>query len=152
MPLSQIGVKRPGPFAPDEISTAVALSKGSMQFEDSLGVCRFNTNTNIALLTEALNAATGWDYTIEEAMDVGRRSVNLMRLFNVRHGLGPDLDRPSARYGSTPVDGPSQGNDIQPAWEGMLRNYYELMGWDEWGTPLPETLQKLGLERAAADL
>ncbi|MEE8473165.1 MAG: aldehyde ferredoxin oxidoreductase C-terminal domain-containing protein [Dehalococcoidia bacterium] len=152
MPLSQIGVKRPGPFAPDEISTAVALSKGSMQFEDSLGVCRFNTNTNMALLTEALNAATGWDFTIEEAMDVGRRSVNLMRLFNVRHGLGPDLDRPSARYGSTPVDGPSEGKDILPAWEGMLRNYYELMGWDERGTPLPETLRRLGLERAAADL
>jgi aldehyde:ferredoxin oxidoreductase len=152
MPLSQIGVKRPAPFSHEEISTAVALSKGSMQFEDSLGVCRFNTNTNMALLTQALNAATGWNLTLEEAMDVGRRAVNLMRLFNLRHSIEPELDAPSPRYGSTPGDGPAEGKSILPMWGEMLHNYYELMGWDEKGRPLPETLRRLGLEQAAATL
>jgi aldehyde:ferredoxin oxidoreductase len=33
-----------------------------------------------------------------------------------------------------------------PHWDKMLRNYYQLMGWDEGGQPLPETLRSLGLE------
>jgi len=63
------------------------------------------------------------------------------------------MDRPSARYGSTPVDGPSEGKSIIPHWEEMLRNYYRQMGWDtETGKPLPETLNKLGLQHVTKDI
>jgi aldehyde:ferredoxin oxidoreductase len=35
----------------------------------------------------------------------------------------------------------------------MLRNYYELMGWDpETGIPLPSTLEGLGLGHVSKDL
>jgi aldehyde:ferredoxin oxidoreductase len=135
-----------GPANPIEVSTAVAITKGLMQLEDSAVVCRFNTRMNVKLITEALVAATGWDLTPEEGKTIGLRAVNLMRAFNLRTGMGKEHDRPSARYGSTPVDGPAAGVSILPHWEDMLTNYYELMGWDvETGIPLPETLESLGI-------
>ena len=68
-------------------------------------------------------------------------------------GLGKEHDRPSARYGSTPVDGPSAGISVLPHWEAMLRNYYELLGWDpETGIPLPSTLESLGIGYVNEDL
>ena len=54
-------------------------------------------------------------------------------------------EKPSVRYGSTPTDGPTQGKSILEKWPWMLQNYYRLMGWDEQGKPLSETLEKLGL-------
>jgi aldehyde:ferredoxin oxidoreductase len=135
-----------GPANPIGVSTAVAETKGLMQFEDSVGTCRFNTRMNGKLLSEAVAAATGWDFTPEEGMRMGRRAVNLMRAFNLRVGIGKEHDRPSTRYGSTPVDGPSAGISVLPHWEAMLRNYYELLGWDpETGIPLPLTLESLGI-------
>jgi len=136
-----------------ETSTAVALTKGVMEFDDSIGTCRFNTNENIVLEAEAVAAATGWDFTPDEAKLVGLRTVNLMKAFNIRAGIGRKLDYPSARYGSTHVDGPWKGIGIMSRWEEMLENYYRLMGWDTaTGKPLPETLKNLGLEQVINDL
>ena len=101
----------------------------------------------------ALNAATGWNMDADEAMHVGRRIVNLLRAFNIRHGIGPDVEKPSARYGSVPVDGPNKDKNIGLEWDGMIENYYQLMGWDRaTGKPLPETLAKYGLEQQRTDL
>jgi len=133
-------------FDPEVISTVEAKIKGAMLFEDSLGICRFNTATNLDLLSQAVNAATGWDLNVDEAMTVGRRCANLLRVFNLRNGIGGELDAPSVRYGSTPIDGPAAGRGIMPHWDKMLQNYYQLMGWDDKGKPLPETLRSLGLE------
>jgi len=84
---------------------------------------------------------------------VGLRAVNLMRAFNIRAGITKELDRPSPRYGSTPVDGPSKGQNIMAYSDRMLENYYRLMGWDtETGKPLPETLKALGLDYVVKDL
>jgi aldehyde:ferredoxin oxidoreductase len=135
-----------GPANPMAVSTAVAETKGLMQLEDSDVTCRFNTRMNAKLISEAIAAATGWDFTVEEGKRVGLRAVNLMRAFNLRAGIGKEHDRPSARYGSTPVDGPTAGISILPHWERMLSNYYELMGWDiKTGIPLPSTLESLGI-------
>ena len=147
------GAELQGPGHPMEVSTAIAETKGMMLFEDSLGVCRFNGRMNLVLESEAVSAITGWDFTPEEAKTVGLRAANLMRAFNTRAGITREMDRPSARYGSTPVDGPSKGQSIMLHLEQMLENYYDLMGWDkETGKPLPETLKKLGLEHVVKDL
>jgi aldehyde:ferredoxin oxidoreductase len=138
---------------PQGTTEGVALTKGIMNFNDSLGNCRFPTGLNHALLTEATSAITGWDLSLEETKNIGLRSVNLMKAFNLRAGITKELDAPSARYGSTPVDGPTEGVSIRPQWDSMLRNYYQLMGWDEeTGKPLPETLKKLDLEYVIRDI
>ena len=135
------------------VSTLEAKIKGAMVFEDSVITCRFNTATALDLLCDAVNAATGWNMNVEDAMTVGRRAVNLARVFNIRNGIGAELDRPSPRYGSTPKDGVAEGESIMPHWEEMLCNYYKLMGWDEeTGKPLPETLKELGLGSIASQV
>lgn len=134
-------------FDPEAISTLVAKGKGAMLFEDSMCTCRYNTSTAIDLLCKAVNAATGWNLDVSEAMTVGRRAVNLAKAFNIRHGVPNELDAPSLRYGSTLTDGPFAGKGIMPHLDQMLRNYYRHMGWDEkTGEPLPETLTSLGLD------
>ncbi|MFC1926444.1 aldehyde ferredoxin oxidoreductase family protein [Chloroflexota bacterium] len=154
MVLESIGITGEGvivedAFSGEAIATLVAKTRGSMQFEDSLGVCSFVTNMDLRTLTEALQAVTGWDIDVEKAMEIGRRAVNTMRVFNLMCGIDPKLEAPSKRYASTPVDGLSKGISIVPQWDEMLHLYYELMGWDkETGKPLPETLRKSGLEQA----
>ena len=134
-------------FDPMMVSTVNARIKGAMVFEDSMVTCRINTCTALDLLCEAVNAVTGWNMDINEAMAVGKRGVSLARAFNLRHGISADLDRPSERYGSTLPDGPHAGKSILPHWDKMVRNYYKLMGWDEkTSRPLPATLKSLGLE------
>ena len=142
----------PDTFSPKEVSTFNAKTKGAMLFEDSLGVCRFTVRTDVPYLAQAVNAATGWDMDVEEAMRVGLRAVNMLRVFNLRHGISPELDAPSPRYGSTPIDGPAAGVSVQPVWDEMLANYYRLMDWDEKGVPTRETLADLGLGQVADDL
>ncbi len=140
-------------FSHEDISTHIARTKGRRLFEDTVGACCFCIRVPLRLVLEAFNAITGWDFTAQEAQDVGFRAANLLRAFNVKHGVGPDVERPSPRWSSAPTDGPARGITIAPHWEGMLDNYYRLMGWDRTtGKPLPETLRSLGLDYVVADL
>ncbi|MFC1934144.1 aldehyde ferredoxin oxidoreductase C-terminal domain-containing protein, partial [Chloroflexota bacterium] len=139
--------------SPEDTIAWNAQCKGAVQFLDSLGVCLFTTNVDLKLLAEGVSAATGWDFPTEEAMEVGRRIVNLLRAFNIRHGHTAEMDAPSPRYGSTPVDGPSEGKNIMVHWDEMRSKYYEQMGWDsKTGKPLPDTLKRFGLEHATPEL
>ena len=74
-------------FSPEDVSTHVAKAKGRRQFEDTLGSCIFCTRAPLRFVVEALNSVTGWDFTVKEAQDVGFRVANLMRAFNIRHGV-----------------------------------------------------------------
>lgn len=139
-------------FDPIAMSTQNARLNGGRNFEDSLGICRLCT-PNLKLALECLNAVTGWDFQVADAVEFGLRIVNLMRMFNFRHGLTKEMEAPSERYGSTPVDGPAKGISIGVHWDRIRDNYYEQMGWDvKTGKPLPETLKKLGLEHLVKDL
>jgi len=136
------------------VSQAVMNAKlnGRRQFEDSTGIC-FLGAQDLQLLIDCVNAATGWDLTIKEALDIGVRTVNQLRVFNFRHGLHKDLEAPSTRYGSTPVDGPAQGKNIMPFWDELRSKYYAQMGWDpDTGKPTLETLERLGLGHTFTEL
>jgi aldehyde:ferredoxin oxidoreductase len=137
----------------EDIVAANLHDKGAMMFEDSLVTCRFNTRMNMDLLSKALCAVTGWDFPYEEAFQVGRRTVNLLRAFNIRQGIsGRDYDKPSKRYGSAPDSGDGKGKSLQEVWDKMLDQYYEGMGWDNNGLPLPETLKRFKLDYVIKDL
>ena len=138
----------------EDVAEQLGKHNGRMMFEDSLGICRFTSRTTMEGLGKAVEAATGWkDFTGEEALAVGRRISNLLRVYNLRCGLTPEMERPSKRYGSVPVDGPMAGKDIKEHWDEMRQRYYELMGWDyATGCPLPETLRRLGLATVIPDI
>jgi aldehyde:ferredoxin oxidoreductase len=140
------------PFDPIEVTTKNAMVNGRRIVEDSMLVCIL-ANQDFKMEVDALNAATGFNYSLQEALDVGKRAVNVLRLFNLRHGLTKEMEAPSVRYGSVPVDGPHAGKAIMPHWEAMRSHYYQCMGWDtETGKPLPETFEALGLKDLVPDL
>ncbi len=140
------------PFSHEEMSTFNARFSGIRMFDDCLGTCRI-ASTDPKLQLECLNAVTGWNLTLEDAFTVGRRIINQLRMFNFRHGMRKEDERPSKRYGSVPIDGPAKGKNIMKKWEWMLENYYKQMEWDPLtGKPLPETLKRLGLEGLIEEL
>jgi len=140
------------PFSPWEVAAGNAKVDGWFVFLDCLPVCRFVT-ISPSLTIDCVNAITGREFTVSDALTIGRRVINQLRVFNFRHGLDPALEAPSPRYGSAPSDGPAQGKSIEPFFQWMKGFYFELMGWDPAsGKPLPHTLKSLGLEKLIPDL
>lgn len=150
----ELGIRaNPHGFDGKEVGEMVGRYNGRQAFVDSLGICQMCLRVKLSMVAEAVNIVTGWDLTLDECMTTGRRINNLLRCFNLRHGIGPELEFPSPRYGSTPVDGPAQGKSSAEHWHAMRRRYYELMGWDlESGKPLASTLRSLGLDFVLPDL
>ena len=142
-----------GIYEPDKVVSIAATGKGRMSFEDTLGTCRLACMSDIQTLAEVVSAVTGWDFTADEAEMVSLRIVNLLRAYNFRCGHTRELEAPSPRLGSAPLDGPAQGISIIPELNKMLDNYYEQMGWDKvTGAPLSDTLKKLGLGHIIKDI
>jgi aldehyde:ferredoxin oxidoreductase len=98
-----------------------------------------------------INSVTGWDLTVDELMEVGRRRLDLFRVFNAREGLGRKDDRlPKKFYKQLAGTGPTAGfvlthEEIDTAIDG----YYKLAGWNADGAPTRETLKKHDIEWAA---
>jgi aldehyde:ferredoxin oxidoreductase len=138
-------------FDPIDVSRFVGEINGRRQFDDSLGVCRFDSQ-DLLLELETFNAVTGLNYEPLDALRKGRQMVHLMRAFNARHGLTAELEEPSERYRSNPTDGGAADSHPEQAWPIMKRNYYRTMGWDEQtGMPLPATLRELDLDELIPD-
>jgi len=134
------------PFSPWEVPLVIAYQNGWAIIEDCLGACRFNMNYPKTVI-RAYNALTNQNRSLQEILTIGKRIVNTLRLFNIRNGLTPDMEAPSVRYGSGPVDGPAQGRRILDHWDHIRKIYYLSMGWDtETGAPLPDTLKALDLQ------
>jgi aldehyde:ferredoxin oxidoreductase len=139
-------------FSHEEWAPFMAKYSGIRQVDDCMGTCRLASG-NPKQVLEAFNAITGWNWTLEDSFTLGRRVINFLRVFNFRHGMKMEDERPSKRYGSVPIDGPAQGKDIMAKWDWYREKYYGLMGWDpKTGKPLPETLEKLGLKDVIKDL
>ncbi len=140
-------------FDGEAVAKTVAGLRGRRNFEDSLGICIFTTRTRLENICRALSAATGWVYTIDEAIRFGRRTAAINRAVSLRCGLTPDMERPSTRYGSTPVDGPAKGQSVMAQWDKMIETWYREVGYDrKTGKPLPQTLKDLGLEWLGKEL
>lgn len=140
------------PFSWEQVARQNGVTSGRRLFEDSLGICRFPAE-DIALIVKCVNLSTGWDLDVNAAMKIGKRIANLLRAYNFRCGITADVDFPSPRYGSRPVDGPAAGVDPGRIWLDMRSAYYKWMGWDpRTGRPLPETLEDLGLGTVVRDL
>ena len=98
-----------------------------------------------------VSAVTGWKVSIEELMAVGKRRLNMMRLFNAREGFDRKQDRlPKKFFKALKGTGPSAGIVLQSEEiEAALDEYYRLAGWTPAGVPTPQTLADLGIAWAA---
>jgi aldehyde:ferredoxin oxidoreductase len=133
-------------FDPKEIVEQMTALNGWHQFDDSLGICRFDF-TNAQRGVETVSAISGYEIDLPEALKIGRRISAQLRVWSFLHGLDPSRERPSTRYGSIPQDGPARGANIMEHWDWMVRTFRENIGFDaDTGLPLPSTLRELGLE------
>ena len=81
-------------------------------------------------------------------MQVGERRIHLMRAYNLREGIGAADDTLPDRFFDEPVPvGPWKGKTLDRAmFAECIRTYYRMMGWDDAGVPLRETLLDHHLE------
>ncbi len=121
----------------------VALHQDWRSIYDSLIVCKF-AGYSANLITQLVNAATGWRMTPQQLILSGERIFNLKRLINLGFGLTPKGDKlPNLLLEPLP-DGGAKGN--VPDIEMMLDEYYQLRRWDkETGWPASYKLKELGL-------
>jgi len=97
---------------------------------------------------DAVAAATGWDFTLDELRTVAERAWNLTRLFNGREGFARRDDAlPPALFTRSSTRGPSKGQVVEAEkLTQMLDEFYPAAGWDpETGRPTAEKVAALGL-------
>jgi aldehyde:ferredoxin oxidoreductase len=117
-----------------------ALGSSYSQAFGNSGMCLFalTAGSNYPLV-EFICSATGWDYTVAEAISAGKRSLSLQQAFNVRQGLSARDFALPARIADPPTMGPFTGKLVD--FDGLRRSYYKAMGWDgETGNPSTECL------------
>jgi aldehyde:ferredoxin oxidoreductase len=111
----------------------------------SAGLCSFVSCLQPGYrVIEFVEAVTGWKYTVQEALETGRRIEALRKAFNVREGIKQSDSAIPRRVYEAPLGGPLKGRslDLNTA----ARNYYEAMGFaPENGAPLDRTLEELGI-------
>ncbi len=91
------------------------------------------------------NAATGWNLTWDDLLQAGERIWYLERAFNIRMGVTRKDDSLPERFLKEAVpDGAVKGETVNL--KPMLKEYYELRGFDETGRPKTEKLRNLDLD------
>ena len=83
-------------------------------------------------------------------MQTGERMFNLKRAFNNRCGITSKDDTIPKRLLQAQTTGSAAG--YAPDLETMLKDYYNVRGWDASGKPSKKKLLELGLTKAAKEL
>jgi len=149
VPFPELGYdKSPERWDIDGKAEFIAKFQNAMGMFDSLVFCKFIVyglgDSIVKAMLEMVNATTGWDMTFEEFMQTGERIFNLKRMYNNRLGISRKDDVLPPRILSH-RRGTGGAAENLPHLGRMLSDYYQYRGWDEFGIPRPETLERLGL-------
>lgn len=130
-----------------------SIGSKAVETMDALGVCELSSMSGFYPYLEIVNAATGWDMTVDEFMETGERIQNLRQAFNVREGFTPsDFVLPDRVLGKPPLEtGPNANFTIDI--ETMSNEFFEEMQWDaKTGRPNRDHLVELGLDYVAEQI
>jgi len=137
----------------DPLSPHSSEHKGlaQMKFQDRMAVCNSVVvcffyefaGLDFTLMTDLVNAVTGWDQEPIELLTTGERIVNLMQMFNLKHGVVPARDYVLPRRFFTAHTEGGAANVPLP-FEEMVGEYYRERGWPD-GIPSRDKLAELGL-------
>ena len=123
------------------------IYSGSIRYEQvaaSAGICKFIFWQETWPLIDFINAATGWDFNIDEMLMTGERIQTLRQLFNIREGINPKDSLLPQRLSMPATNGPYKGVPVD--FDLLRRQYYEALGWDQkTGYPFESRLEELGL-------
>jgi len=98
-------------------------------------------------MSEMVSCVLGREVPTADLEKAGERVWNLLRLFNVREGFKVADDSLPARIFKDPLKSGTPAGRVLPReqFDSMLREYYQLRGWDSEGVPTPEKLKELEL-------
>lgn len=100
-------------------------------------------------IVDSLNATTGWNFNLDEALVAGHRSMILQSIFGTQRGwiAEHDWQNVGPRFLEPVPDGKYKGFTIAKWLPEMVYEYYRLSGRHEKsGRPFMDTLSRLGLE------
>ncbi len=146
VPYTELGLE-PGVdrFSEDGKAKDMKIWQEFANFINALDICQFVVIfpvVQLSHLVKMLNAATGFNFTSEDALKAGERIHNIQRMYNVR--LGWKRDSLAPRFTQEAMtEGPCAGQTVNI--DKMLDEYYVLRGWDSNGIPGQAKLQELEL-------
>lgn len=111
----------------------------------SLCICDFWATCNYDIMADLMTDITGKDWKAEDMGEIGRRVLNIARAFNQREGFNRKDDTVPKRIVNEALkSGPAAGQAIpQEAFDDMLDQYYQVMGWSKDGKMPEELIQSL---------
>lgn len=126
-----------------------------ISFEKVIGYCFFGPAPRSFIqpedVLESVNAASGWNLSMDDLLEIGERATNMARVFNVREGFSRKDDVLPERLYQGLENGALAGESMpREDFERALSVLYSLKGWDpESGVPTKQRLENLGLDWAA---
>jgi aldehyde:ferredoxin oxidoreductase len=159
--LAAIGLTNPQkPKVLNEAKIEFALkTQYTYSAADTLDLCQFVYGPSWQLfdvgdMAAVHQAVTGWETSIDDVQEIGRRRLNMLRAFNAREGLDREQDTLPKRLFKEPLEGgKSNGIVLDPAEiEAALDQYYAMAGWDNRGVPTRATLESAGVGWIAEEL
>ncbi len=134
------------PFVTEGKAAATKFHQELAAVMTALGVCQFVSSGVVpwTLFAAAYSAVTGVETSHWDLLKSGERIWNLKRLFNVKMGVTEKDDSLPKRFTDEALsEGPTAGKTVPL--EPMLKEYYELRGWNAEGRPRDTKLAELSL-------
>ena len=127
----------------------VACEDFGMFFSHCAGFCNLGAMIlNATQAVDMVNHVTGFDYTLDEVMRLGRRIWYMKRGLSNLFGARAEHDVLPKRLMTIMDTGPTEGSI--PDMDLMLKEFYELRRLNEEGVPERVVLEEFGLTELAA--
>ncbi|KYK29620.1 aldehyde:ferredoxin oxidoreductase [Thermoplasmatales archaeon SG8-52-1] len=119
---------------------------------DSLGICKFICHgfnsphfVDYTWMKKLIHSASGWDFNEKDILEVGKRIIDIERMFNNREGISKKDDTLPKRYFDDPMSLKiAKGHHIdREEFNNLLLRYYKLRGWTNDGQVKNDRVKEL---------
>jgi aldehyde:ferredoxin oxidoreductase len=119
---------------------------------DSLGICKFICHgfnsphfVDYTWMKKLIHCSSDWTYKEKDIQEVGKRIIDIERMFNNREGISRRDDTLPKRYFDDPMPLKiAKGHHIdRKEFDNLLSRYYKLRGWDNDGQVKQERVKEL---------
>ena len=119
---------------------------------DSLGICKFICHgfnsphfIDYTWMTKLIHSASGWTFKEKDIQEIGKRIIDIERIYNNREGITRKDDTLPKRYFDDPMPLKiAKGHHIdRKEFDNLLSRYYKLRGWTNDGQVRKERVKEL---------
>jgi len=119
---------------------------------DSLGICKFICHgfnsphfIDYTWMKKLIHCASGWQFKEKDIQEIGKRVIDIERMFLNREGISRKDDTLPKRYFDDPMPLKiTKGHHIdRKEFDSLLSRYYKLRGWDNDGQVKKKRVKEL---------